>query len=50
VLRRGQCVTVEPERCPRGTIGTPPNCRRIQISPDLQRLIDPKQRQRQQIQ
>ena len=45
---RGACrkTQAEPERCPRGTVGTPPNCRRLQISPDLQRLIDPSQRQK----
>jgi hypothetical protein len=46
VLRRGQCVTIERERCPRGTIGTPPNCRKLQIqqiSPDLQQLLQPRQ-------
>ncbi|RLP27809.1 EB domain-containing protein [Mesorhizobium sp. YM1C-6-2] len=50
VLRNGRCVVVEPERCPRGTVGTPPNCRKLRISPDLQRLIDPTQKQRQQVQ
>ena len=49
VLRNGRCVVVEPERCPRGTVGTPPNCRKLRISPDLQRLFDPTQKQRQQV-
>ena len=46
VLRDGRCLTVEPLRCPRGTVGTPPNCRRLQIqpiSPDLQQLLKPRQ-------
>jgi hypothetical protein len=29
VLRNGRCVTVQPLGCPRGTVGTPPNCRRL---------------------
>jgi hypothetical protein len=49
VLRNGRCVTIEIEACPRGFVGTPPNCRRIRIDPQLQQLIDPKQ-QKQQIQ
>ncbi len=48
VLRRGRCVVVEIETCPRGFVGTPPNCRRIRIDQNLQQLLDPKQRQRQQ--
>ena len=43
VLRNGRCITVEPLRCPRGTVGTPPNCRRLQINPDLQELLRPRQ-------
>ncbi|HEY6631502.1 MAG TPA: hypothetical protein VIZ90_08630, partial [Rhizobiaceae bacterium] len=46
-LIRGACRKEQADRCPRGTIGTPPNCRRLQISPDLQRLIAPTQRRRQ---
>jgi hypothetical protein len=49
VLRNGRCVTIQIEACPRGYVGTPPNCRRIRIDPQLQQLIDPKQ-QKQQIQ
>ena len=29
VLRNGRCIKVELERCPRGTVGTPPNCRKL---------------------
>jgi hypothetical protein len=50
-LIRGACRKEQADRCPRGTIGTPPNCRKLQIqqiSPDLQRLIQPTQRQKQQ--
>jgi hypothetical protein len=39
VLRNGRCITVEPLRCPRGTVGTPPNCRRLQIDPNRQLLV-----------
>jgi hypothetical protein len=45
VLRNGRCVTIQIEACPRGFVGTPPNCRRIQIDPKLKQLVDPKQRQ-----
>jgi hypothetical protein len=50
-LIRGACRKDVPDRCPRGTVGTPPNCRKLQIqpiSPDLQRLIAPTQKERQQ--
>ncbi|MCX7305642.1 MAG: EB domain-containing protein [Hyphomicrobiales bacterium] len=50
VLSNGRCVKIERETCPRGFVGTPPNCRRIQIDQQLQQLIDPKQRQKLQIQ
>jgi hypothetical protein len=33
VLRNGRCIAVQPQRCPRGTIGTPPNCRKVQVQP-----------------
>ena len=33
VLRNGRCITVQPLRCPRGTIGTPPNCRKVEVQP-----------------
>ena len=32
--RNGRCVTIQPQRCPRGTVGTPPNCRKLQLRPD----------------
>jgi nitrite reductase/ring-hydroxylating ferredoxin subunit len=47
-LIRGECRKTQADRCPRGTVGTPPNCRKLQIqqiSPDLQRLIEPTQKQ-----
>ncbi len=44
-LIRGACrKDPPPDRCPRGYMGTPPNCKRLQINPDLQRLIEPTQR------
>ncbi len=60
-LRNGKCVSVQPRRCPRGTIGTPPNCRKLnlnnnqqnpqlQINPDLLRRLQQRQNKNNQLQ
>ena len=53
-LSNGRCVTIERQRCPRGTVGTPPNCRKLrlnnqqqnpqlQINPDLLQQLQRRQ-------
>ncbi|MEQ1941129.1 hypothetical protein ABMA32_01765 [Mesorhizobium sp. VNQ89] len=49
VMRNGRCVKIRQETCPPGFIGSPPNCRRLQINRDLQ-LIDPQRQQQQKLQ
>jgi len=41
-LINGRCVTILPPRkCPAGTVGTPPNCRQVQLREPPKRIINP---------
>ena len=53
-LRNGRCVTiqVQPQRCPRGTVGKPPNCRKVvqpqpRVNPDILKRVLPRRQQQQ---